>query len=126
MKPLHAFALAFAGGVLLAPALMAWAEEVPDAGWRAYRSERTPEEDRRAYAFEQHLRDVMSGKELSLDGSNFGWRLCYMQADNGWVTKQQCDDSVGNAERLKLWKAIEARKYRQPAIDVYIINDDEK
>lgn len=125
MQPLRAFAFALMGGTVLAAAPSAGADDVPYERYRGYRSERTAEEDRRAYALEQHYRDILSGRRLSLDGSHLGWQLCYLQAGNGWVSRQECDASVTDARRLKHWKDLEAARDRLPAVEAYPAGDGE-
>ena len=126
MKPLRAFALALVGGTLLGAVLLTSAEDAPDARHRGYRSERSPEADRQTYELEQSYRDILSGRRLSLDGTYDGWRLCYLQAGKGWISREACDASVKDAGRLKRWKEVDAARYRLPAVEAYPAGDGEK
>lgn len=126
MEPTRAFTLALVGGTLLGAVLWAGAEDAPDARHRGYRSERSVEADRQTYELEQSYRDILSGRRLSLDGTYDGWRLCYLQASKGWVSRKACDASVKDAERLKRWKEVDAARYRLPAVEAYPAGDGEK
>jgi hypothetical protein len=125
MSPLRAFTLALVGGAFLAAVLPAGAEDVPHERYRGYRSERTAEEDRQTYELEQSYRDIARGRRLSLDGTYYGWQLCYMQAGNGWISREECDASVKDARRLKLWKDVDAARFRLPAVETYPAGDSE-
>lgn len=126
MKPLRAFALALVGGTLLGAVPLAGAEDDADARHRGYRSERTAEADRQTHELEQSYRDILSGRRLSLDGTYDGWRLCYLQASKGWISREACDASVKDAGRLKRWKEVDAARYRLPAVEAYPAGDGEK
>jgi hypothetical protein len=56
--------------------------------YREYNSTHTEEEDLQTYYHEKDLRDMVSGKKLSLDGTYFGWKRCYAQALEGFVTEK--------------------------------------
>lgn len=88
--------------------------------YREYNSTHTEEEDLQSYYFEKNLKDIASGKKISLDGDYFSWNMCKSQSLQGLVSIEECDKSVKSKENLKKWKMIEKRRFAPPMVEVYI------
>lgn len=88
--------------------------------YRSYSKEHTEEEDLQSYYFEKNLKDIASGKKISLDGDYFSWNMCKSQSLQGLVSIEECDKSVKSKEDLKKWKMIEKRRFALPVVEAYI------